>query len=252
MRRHFSDVLSELDARDVGGIAPHLRRARQSNLGVLRAYADRGIFPKNQVAPGRFVPCFIDGDGTICAVGNLLAASGWLSAADRIAARERYARVMEMRSPELGAWVAQSGLSIEECSRIQPMYCCGRTESYYEDPDPDAGDAGDAGPDAGPDLMLDAGHAGAAGFGGAAGMGGVGGVAGSGGVGGAAGGGGLPAGGGFGGAGAGGTGGVAGQGLRAPSSDHPRRLAATPALSALGLGLLAIVVRRERLGARRR
>jgi hypothetical protein len=261
VRRHFHDVIRELGARDVRALPTRLRRARARNIATLRSYADRGVFPRNLVAPGALVPCFID-ERTVCGLGQLLVSSGWLSAAERIAARENFANVVDMRSPELGAWIAQSGLSAAECRRIQPGYCCGRTEDYYDEflEEYAGADAGDGGPsDRDPDPGLDGGST-RGNTGGAAGAAAAGGARGTGGGGGAAGMGGQDAGpdGGFGGAGVGGAGGAGGSqqsraptpGRRAPGN-RGQRLSATPALSAFGIGLLALIVRRGQLERRR-
>ena len=54
--------------------------------------------------------------------------SGWEQEARRIHERENLAYLPEMASPEVGEWVAQSGLTAEEAARIQPTY-----ESCYDD-----------------------------------------------------------------------------------------------------------------------
>ncbi|MCY0989187.1 Kazal-type serine protease inhibitor, partial [Nannocystis sp. ILAH1] len=85
-----------------------------------------GLFPHNSEFIGERVPFFIDEDGVACAVGHLVIESGFAEVAAEIAERENNARLLDMTHPALSGWIAQSGLTAEECARIQPEYCdCG-------------------------------------------------------------------------------------------------------------------------------
>jgi hypothetical protein len=68
VRRHFDDVLRRLARRDVSRLSARARAARARNLERLRAYAERGAFPRNEDFPGLLVPHFIDRAGTTCTV----------------------------------------------------------------------------------------------------------------------------------------------------------------------------------------
>jgi hypothetical protein len=80
-----------------------------------------GLFPQNRDSPGRH-PIFIDADGRACAVAYLMTQSGATAAAQAVARRENNAYVPDMRSPELLAWLPQSGLTLDEAAWIQPAY----------------------------------------------------------------------------------------------------------------------------------
>jgi hypothetical protein len=124
--RHLAQVEAELRAADVGHLPPALRAERYRNLERLRSYRLAGEFPRNSRHRGERVPYFIDDDGIACAVGHLVAESGHTDVAREIAASENNARLLTMTHPALPAWIAASGLTAEECARIQPAYCdCG-------------------------------------------------------------------------------------------------------------------------------
>ena len=90
----------------------------------LDQYRRRRRFPKNQRFPGRFLPHFIDEEGTRCALGHLIELSGERDLVQRIARERNYARVRELRViPELVRWLEANGLTVAEAARIQPEYC---------------------------------------------------------------------------------------------------------------------------------
>jgi len=122
IRRHLAEVEAELRTARVDGLSAALRRARAQHLDRLHAYADRGEFPRNQTHARR-VPVFVDDDGTACAVGHLMIASGAVDVAREIAARENNALVPDIATAAAHDWIAASGLSVAECARIQPNYC---------------------------------------------------------------------------------------------------------------------------------
>ena len=126
IQRHLQAVEVELRARDVGHLPPALRAERRRNLDRLHAYWTAGEFPHNDDFPGERVPYFIDDDGVVWAVGFLVVDTGFADVAAEIRDTENTARLLAMTHPALPAWIAASGLSAEECARIQPEYCgCG-------------------------------------------------------------------------------------------------------------------------------
>ncbi len=126
IQRHLRAVEVELRARDVGHLPPALQAERRRNLDRLHTYWVAGEFPHNDDFPGERVPYFIDDDGVLCAVGFLVVDSGFADVAAEIRDTENNARLLAMTHPALPAWIAASGLSAEECARIQPEYCgCG-------------------------------------------------------------------------------------------------------------------------------
>jgi hypothetical protein len=126
IQRHLETVETELRARDTSHLPPALQAERARNLDRLHTYRVAGLFPQNPDFIGERVPFFIDEDGVACAVGHLVIESGFADVAGEIAARENNARLLDMTHPALSGWIAQSGLTAEECARIQPDYCgCG-------------------------------------------------------------------------------------------------------------------------------
>lgn len=100
------------------------RAARRTELlGYLDDYIARGITPRNEALPWRS-PVFIDDDGNICAVGYLIERSVGRGVAERIARRHRYDFLEDIAAamPEVRAWVAASGFTLEELASIQPGY----------------------------------------------------------------------------------------------------------------------------------
>ncbi|MCU0353101.1 MAG: hypothetical protein MUD08_05075 [Cytophagales bacterium] len=122
IRTHLAYVETLLRTKDVQHLSPDLRKNRENLLNHLHTYIRRGAFPKNYDHPGQRKPCFIDRDGNICAVGYLVEQSAGRPLAERINSLFQYEEIQNMQLPELAAWVAQSGLTLEECAMIQPMY----------------------------------------------------------------------------------------------------------------------------------
>lgn len=121
IQAHFNQVEAELRSRDVSHLSPELQKARSQNLDELLVYREAGEFPHNTHVPHR-QPVFIDRDDRRCAVGHLMIESGFEDEARRIAEHENLAYLLEMESPEVEEWVAQSGLTAEEAAWIQPEY----------------------------------------------------------------------------------------------------------------------------------
>lgn len=121
IQQHLAEVEDELRDRDVSHLSPELQQEREQNLDVLREYRKAGEFPRNTHVPWR-QPVFIDRADRACAVGHLMIESGWDEEARRIQERENLAYLPDMESPEVGEWVAQSGLTAEEAALIQPNY----------------------------------------------------------------------------------------------------------------------------------
>jgi hypothetical protein len=72
--------------------------------------------------PNERKPCFRDRNGNICAVGYLVDETGNSSLVDDIEREQNYDYIFDIESAELAEWVAESGLSNEECAMIQPTY----------------------------------------------------------------------------------------------------------------------------------
>lgn len=117
-----------LRGRDISGLSDELRAARNKNLDAFHEYILAGDFPLNYDVEGRR-PCFIDKDGGVCAVGNLLVQSGKSELAYYIASEYQYAFVKEIAVSGMAEWQRTSGLSLEELALIQPSYSWKRNYS---------------------------------------------------------------------------------------------------------------------------
>lgn len=128
VREHLRRTERSLRAKDVSHLSERELRSRRRHLDRLRAYWQRGAFPRNPT-DGR-TPYFVGADGTDCAVGNLLRKDGRGELTDRIAAEEPCLRVeaVDADAPAgshdaaLAGWVEDSGLTRREVERIQPAY----------------------------------------------------------------------------------------------------------------------------------
>lgn len=108
-----------LRGRDVSRWPAELQAARALNIERLHEYRLAGNFPINYDYPDRQLPCFLDRDGNLCAVANLIAKSDGIDAVRRINDHYQYAIVSEMAMPEVDVWIARSGLTREEVITIQ-------------------------------------------------------------------------------------------------------------------------------------
>ena len=124
IQRHFDSVLVELEARDVGALAPQARANRRALIGTLRAYRDRGAFPHNYDFAGQAVPYFVDQEtGILCAVAHLLERTGRRDLVDRVAAADNNVWVPALAGDaEFAAWLHAHGLTLAEAARIQVPY----------------------------------------------------------------------------------------------------------------------------------
>jgi hypothetical protein len=123
---HLRHVEQTLRRRDVSHLSAAQARERLRNLDRLHAYWTHGVFPHNTHHRER-TPYFIDDDGRTCAMAQLIIDSGHADLAEALARTQNYARIRDMHSPALAAWLAASGLSLEEAAWIQPGYgppCC--------------------------------------------------------------------------------------------------------------------------------
>jgi Secretion system C-terminal sorting domain len=117
---HLRMVRERLEARTSSTTGPAIK-ARLELLNDLARYADRGIFPQNQVLPVRN-PIFIDPVGTACAVGQLMIESGHRDLAQHIHDEMNTAYVHDMHRAEVGSWAVAHGFTEDELAWIQPGY----------------------------------------------------------------------------------------------------------------------------------
>ena len=124
IRAHFDSVLVELGERSVGGLTTEQRARRATVIATLRAYRDRGAFPRNYDFPGEATPYFVDRKtGVLCAVAYLLESTGRRDIVDRVAAANNNVWVGELAADaELDEWLREHGLTLKEAARIQVPY----------------------------------------------------------------------------------------------------------------------------------
>jgi hypothetical protein len=122
IQRHLSYVEATLRRTAPGDATPEQLRARERALDALHDYWTAGVFPQNRDFPDRHVPYFIDADGTACAVGHLMIASGDEALAREIATYENNDFVAEIDHPRVEPWLTRNGLTVEEAAWIQPAY----------------------------------------------------------------------------------------------------------------------------------
>jgi hypothetical protein len=122
IQRHLAGVEEELRDAPIDTLSADERQMRAQLIDELHAYWTRGQFPRNTSHPDR-VPFFIDAEGTACAVGHLMIASGAADTALTVATHENHALVPDITTQAALEWIAASGLSVAECARIQPNYC---------------------------------------------------------------------------------------------------------------------------------
>lgn len=121
IKTHLAYVESILLKKDISTLTPVQKKKRMRCIRLLHRYWVAGVFPENTKYEDRR-PCFIDGKGSICAVGYLVEQTAGRALAEYINSRFQYAYIKEINLPELGNWVLQSGLTLEECAMIQPAY----------------------------------------------------------------------------------------------------------------------------------
>lgn len=129
IKTHLEYAENLLRNKDVTHLTPQLQRNRKLMLDLLHDYWTNGIFPKNYDYTDQRKPCFIDKDGTICAVGYLVEQTAGRDIAEQINTKFKYSEVLAMDDEMVDNWIAQSGLTKEECATIQPSY--GNPIYYY-------------------------------------------------------------------------------------------------------------------------
>lgn len=119
-----------LRSKDVSAMSAAQIQKRTHLLDLLHEYWSRGIFPRNDDHTDGRRPCFIDHEGTICAVGYLVEQTAGHDVAELISKRFLYGEIMDMNDPLVINWIEDCGLTREECAIIQPSYGRGFIRTY--------------------------------------------------------------------------------------------------------------------------
>lgn len=120
VQRHLAAVEAELRARDASHLPPALQLERRRNLDRLHAYRVAGEFPRNSDYPGERVPYFIDDDGVVCAVGHLVAESGFGAVAQEIHTTENNNRLIAAPTSRASQFIATRPRCWSARSRSRP------------------------------------------------------------------------------------------------------------------------------------
>jgi hypothetical protein len=115
VRSHLENMYRELQSTP-------MTPARARVLADLRRYIEAEDYPINDTSIP-YTPIFVDDHGARCAMAALIEASGELELVARIARDHKYAYIRELAGdPELGRWLADHDLTLDEAARIQPGY----------------------------------------------------------------------------------------------------------------------------------
>lgn len=122
LQTHLKYVEKLLRNKDIPSLTVEQKENRKKMLDLLNDYWTAGVFPKNYDYPDQRIPCFIDKDGNICAVGYLIEQTAGRQVAEEINSKFKYEYLLAMNDPKIDSWVQTSGLTKEECAMIQPKY----------------------------------------------------------------------------------------------------------------------------------
>jgi hypothetical protein len=122
IRTHLEYAENLLRNKDVSDLSDDLLKNRNHLLDLLHNYWTKGNFPKNYAYANQRKPCFIDQNGTICAVGYLIEQTTNRQLAMDINNKHQYDELLAMNDPTVDNWILTSGLTKEECAMIQPTY----------------------------------------------------------------------------------------------------------------------------------
>lgn len=122
IKTHLECVENLLRQKDISNLTKKEQRKRNHLLNLLHDYWIAGIFPRNYDIAGERKPCFIDKNGTICAVGYLVEQTSGRQVAELINSEHKYEKIYEMNDKAVDNWITESGLTKEECAMIQPTY----------------------------------------------------------------------------------------------------------------------------------
>jgi hypothetical protein len=122
LKTHLEYVENLLRGRDASMLSKEQKQNRKTMLDLLHDYRTAGVFPKNYDFPDQRIPCFIDKDGRICAVGYLIEQTAGRHAAEEINSKFKYEYLLAMNDQRIDDWIDASGLTKEECAMIQPTY----------------------------------------------------------------------------------------------------------------------------------
>lgn len=122
IKTHLEYAEKLLRKKNISHLSDKVKQKRFKTLDLLHAYWTTGIFPRNYDYAESRKPCFIDKDNRICAVGYLVEKTAGRKAAEQINLKHKYDEILAMNDNAVDSWIANSGLTKEECALIQPSY----------------------------------------------------------------------------------------------------------------------------------
>lgn len=122
IQTHLAYVEDLLRTSNVDHLTAIQRDNRNKVVNILNNYWNQGKFPSDFEHEDARRPCFIDRQGTLCALGFLMKETEGLEMAQAINDGHQFAYVSEMNLPELAVWADRYGLSRRECAMVQPTY----------------------------------------------------------------------------------------------------------------------------------
>lgn len=122
IRTHLEFVEAKLRKVSTENLAPTAGRNRAELLDRLHAYWTANKFPSPSIQYEGRKPCFIDSDGTICAVGYLIEMASGRPVAEFINSKYQFEYLLEMNDPLIDNWASEHGFSLDELAQIQPTY----------------------------------------------------------------------------------------------------------------------------------
>ena len=130
LQTHLKYVEKQLRSKNISSLTKKQKENRLKMLDLLNEYWTAGVFPKNYDHPDKRIPCFIDKNGNICAVGYLIEQTAGRKIAEEINSNFKYEYLLAMNDQTVDSWVQSSGLTKQECAMIQPAYGPAPSDNY--------------------------------------------------------------------------------------------------------------------------
>lgn len=106
---------------DRAALRAMLAERRRAHLAELRRYVREGEFPVNGYQEG-MLNVFMDGEGHLCAVANLMAFDGRIELVRATASATNFVVLRDVHDGPLHDWILSSGFTQEEIALIQEPY----------------------------------------------------------------------------------------------------------------------------------
>lgn len=107
-----------INARTRARLRAVLAARRTKNVATFRAYARRGVYPRNYITNDS-LNVWIDGDGRMCAAATMIFRSGKKALVRQVARDNNFIRLADVTDGPLLDWILTSGLTHDEVIAIQ-------------------------------------------------------------------------------------------------------------------------------------